>query len=180
MSRAIALARGQAAALASMTDTCTIRRAGSASTDQSTGVRTPAYSTLYTGVCRVQQTLPISRPHDSGENFLLLARMDVQLPVSVTGLQVHADARRRISGHPHYRRLQYAIDYDLYQSLTGPSAEIGPNHNKPQGNLGHIPEYGSPTSEPMPYMAPAGEAEAPKFEKALEDLMVKALGPVFT
>jgi hypothetical protein len=29
-------------------------------------------------------------------------------------------------------------------------------------------------------MAPAGEAEAPKFEKALEDLMVKALGPVFT
>jgi hypothetical protein len=71
-----------------MVDTCSIRRAGSASTDQTTGVRTPAYSTLYTGVCRVQQTLPISRPHDSGENFLLLARMDVQLPVSVTGFEV--------------------------------------------------------------------------------------------
>jgi hypothetical protein len=101
MSRAIALARGQAAALASMTDTCTIRRAGSASTDQSTGVRTPAYSTLYTGVCRVQQTLPISRPHDSGENFLLLARMDVQLPVSVTGLQVNDEVTVTAVGAGH-------------------------------------------------------------------------------
>jgi hypothetical protein len=101
MPRAIALARGQAAALASMTDTCTIRRAGSASTDQSTGVRTPAYSTLYTGVCRVQQTLPISRPHDSGENFLLLARMDVQLPVSVTGLQVNDEVTVTAVGAGH-------------------------------------------------------------------------------
>jgi hypothetical protein len=101
MSRAIALARGQAAALASMTDTCTIRRAGSASTDQSTGVRTPAYSTLYTGVCRVQQTLPISRPHDSGENFLLLARMDVQLPISVTGLQVNDEVTVTAVGAGH-------------------------------------------------------------------------------
>jgi hypothetical protein len=72
--------------------------------------------------------------------------------------------------------LPQAIDYDLFPTLTGPSAEIGPNLKKPQGNLGHIPEYGTPTSAPMPYMAPAGEAEEPKFVKALEDLAVKALG----
>lgn len=115
-----------------------------------------------------------------------LAKATRVTPAAVTAvvakgaLNIKQDAARRISGHPRFRRLPYAIDYDLYQSLTGPSAEIGPNHSKPQGNLGHIPEYGSPTSAPMPYMAPAGEAEAPKFEKALEDLMVKSLGPVFT
>lgn len=89
---------------------------------------------------------------------------------------IKTDARRRISGHPRFRRLPYAIDYDVYTSLVGPSAEIGPNHSKPQGSLGHIPEYGTPTSAPMPYMAPAGQAEEPKFAKAVEDAMVKALG----
>jgi hypothetical protein len=91
-------------------------------------------------------------------------------------LNIKNDARRRISGHPTLRRLPYAIDYDVYTTLTGPAAEIGPNHSKPQGNLGHIPEYGTPTSAPMPYMAPAGLAEEPKFAKAIEDAMVKALG----
>jgi hypothetical protein len=104
------------------------------------------------------------------------ALADVTAVVAKGAVNIKADAAKRISGHPHFKRLPAAINYDLYQSLRGPVAEIGPDHSKPQGNLGHIPEYGTPTTPPIPYMAPAGEAEEPKFAKALEDLAVKALG----
>lgn len=101
---------------------------------------------------------------------------DVTAVVFKGAMNVKTDAARRISGHPHLRRLPAAIDFDVYQSLRGPAAEIGPNTAKPQGNLGHIPEYGTPTSAPMPYMLPAGEAEEPRFARAMEDLAVKRLG----
>lgn len=89
MSRESLLARGQAAAVAGMVDACTIRRVATSVTDQTTGVPARTYTTLYTGKCRVQQTLPISRPHESAEDFVLLARLDVQVPIAVTGLQVN-------------------------------------------------------------------------------------------
>jgi hypothetical protein len=104
------------------------------------------------------------------------APADATAVVKKGAQNIKVDAARRISGHPTLRRLPYAIDYDVYQSLRGPAAEVGPNHDKRQGNLGHIPEYGSPTSAPIPYMAPAADAEAPKFARAVEDLAVKALG----
>lgn len=100
---------------------------------------------------------------------------DVTAVVAKGALNIKKDAARRISGHPRFRRLPAAIDYDLYSSLAGPAAEIGPNPNKPQGNLGHIPEDGTLTSAPMPYMGPAADAEEPRFAKALEDLALKAL-----
>lgn len=102
---------------------------------------------------------------------------DVGKVVFRGAIQIKRDAARRISGHPRWRRLPYAIDFDMYVSLKGPAAEIGPNHAKPQGKLGNIPEYGSPTSPPIPYMAPAATAEEPKFAKAIEDLAARALEP---
>lgn len=105
-----------------------------------------------------------------------VAVKDVTAAVFKGAMNVKTDSARRISGHPTLRRLPAAIDFDIYQSMKGPAAEIGPNHGKPQGNLGHVPEYGTPTSPPLPYMAPAGEAEEPRFAKAIEDLAVKALG----
>lgn len=105
-----------------------------------------------------------------------VADKDLEKVVFVGALHIKKDAQRRISGHRRFRRLKYAIDFDMYRSLKGPAAEIGPNHGKPQGNLGHIAEYGSPTSAPVPYMRPAADAEEPRFAKAVEDLMVKALG----
>ena len=104
------------------------------------------------------------------------ALKDVTAVVFKGAMNVKTDAARRISGHPRWHRLPAAIDFDMYASLKGPAAEIGPNHAKPQGNLGHIPEYGSLTSAPITYMAPAGDAEEPRLGKALEDLAVKALG----
>lgn len=90
MSRASVLARGQAAAEAGMLDACTIRRVTGSSTDPSTGVRTPTYATLYTGKCRVQQSLAQAAQHDAGEDYVLLLRLEVQLPVAGTeGLEVN-------------------------------------------------------------------------------------------
>jgi hypothetical protein len=70
------------------------------------------------------------------------ARADVEAVVFRGAIQIKKDAQRRISGHKRWRRLKYAIDFDTYFSLKGPAAEIGPNHGKPQGNLGHIPSTG--------------------------------------
>jgi hypothetical protein len=90
MSRASVLARGQAAAAAGMVDTCVIKHRTGDAMDPLSGTITPTYSTLYTGRCRVQQTqAAFSRPHEAGEDFVLMARMDVQLPVAGTeGLHV--------------------------------------------------------------------------------------------
>lgn len=105
-----------------------------------------------------------------------VAVTDTEKVVFVGALNIKRDAARRISGHRRWRRLPYSIDFDMYRSLKGPSAEIGPNHSRGQGALGNVPEYGTPTSPPIPFMRPAGEAEEPRFAKAMEDLAVKALG----
>ena len=88
MSRAIVLARGQTAAAAGMVDACTITRVTGRTTDTTTGEVTDTTSTLYTGACRVQQQTADARREDVGEDRLLLLRIEVQLPMSVTGLQV--------------------------------------------------------------------------------------------
>jgi Family of unknown function (DUF6093) len=90
MSRASVLARGRDAAEAGMVDACTIRRAsGSGTTNPVTGYPTQAYTTLYTGKCRVQQAVAIARPHDVGEDRVYVVRFDLQLPmVGSEGLKV--------------------------------------------------------------------------------------------
>lgn len=88
MSRASVLARGRAFALASMTDACAIRRVAGQFTNKDTGDVTPTYSTLYTGQCRVQQAKAQAEQQTSGEDYQLQLHLELQLPISVTGLQV--------------------------------------------------------------------------------------------
>ena len=87
MSRTSVLARGQAAALAGMRDACTVTRGGARTTDANGDV-TQATTTLYTGVCRVQQHQATADDKNIGEDQQLLLRVEVQLPMTVTGLQV--------------------------------------------------------------------------------------------
>jgi hypothetical protein len=88
MSRESVLARGQAAAESGMTDTCVIKRKTGETTGAG-GVITPTWTTLYTGQkCRVQ--VVIRRPgigQDTGEAYRVIEHREVQLPMSVTGLQ---------------------------------------------------------------------------------------------
>lgn len=98
MSAASVLARGRAAAEALMVDTCTICRI----TDESTGsggVVTPNFTTLYTGKCRVQQVRAKANEVDAGEAYLLMLQLEVQLPMSVTGLQAEDQVTVTASVH---------------------------------------------------------------------------------
>lgn len=91
-------------------------------------------------------------------------------------LNIKTDARRRRAGSAHFPRLASAITYDTDSSPLGASAEIGPEQDRPQGNLAHIPEYGSLNTPAQPYMAPAADAEVPKFEQAMTALAARLLG----
>lgn len=72
-----------------MVDSCTIRRRTGTTTNPSTGAVTPTFSTLYTGQkCRVQTRGNWGEAKDIGEAALVLLTVEIQLPVSVTGLDV--------------------------------------------------------------------------------------------
>lgn len=87
-------------------------------------------------------------------------------------IQKDARDRAKLIG-PHVRRYPSAITFETARHGAETAAEIGPETDRGQGALGGILENGSPTSPPHPHMLPAGQAEAPRFEKALEDLAVR-------
>jgi len=99
-------------------------------------------------------------------------------------LNIKKDAQQRSSGIAHAPLYPYTITYDSHQTPTGGWAEIGPDPDKQvgggphrtPGNLGAILEYGTPRNAPIPHLAPALEAEEPRFVKALGDIAVKATG----
>lgn len=94
------LTRGRAAAEALMQDTCTIRRPSGTTTDPDTGVITPTYGDpLYEGKCRVQMAGAQAAAQQPGEAYLLMLRLEVQLPMSVTGLEVDDEITITASTH---------------------------------------------------------------------------------
>jgi hypothetical protein len=101
VTRAGVLARGQQAAEAGMVDACTIRRAtGGGTTDPVTGYPTQAYSTVYTGKCRVQQRAAVARPREAGEDQLMIVRFELHLPVAGTSdLRVNDEVTLTASAH---------------------------------------------------------------------------------
>lgn len=80
------LARGRSLAERLMTDRCTIQRKTGETTDDD-GTITPVYASVYTGKCRVQQPGGQAAQTDAGENYQLLLRLEVQVPVSVVDLE---------------------------------------------------------------------------------------------
>lgn len=71
-----------------MVDTCTIRRRSGETTDPFSGDVTPTYADVYDGRCRFQQQQAQAQQSDVGEAYVMLQRIEVQLPVAVTGLEV--------------------------------------------------------------------------------------------
>jgi hypothetical protein len=106
-----------------------------------------------------------------------VAPADSRAVVAKGALNIKNDARRRRTGSEYFPKLRAAITYESQATPTGGWADVGPEHGKPQGNMGHIPEYGALKTPPEPYMAPAAAAELPRFEKAMQDLAAKALEP---
>jgi hypothetical protein len=80
------ISQGRAQAEQQMTDTCVIRRVVGTTADDS-GVVTPTYATVYSGKCRVQQPSPSASDRDVGQASRSLQRLELQLPMTATGLQ---------------------------------------------------------------------------------------------
>ena len=74
--------RGRQKALELMHDTCTVQHATGSSTDPENGVITPTYSTVYSGVCKVQQATPAATPTDLAEAAVFVGQLTLHLPVT--------------------------------------------------------------------------------------------------
>lgn len=97
--------------------------------------------------------------------------------VAKGALNIKTEARKRAPSGPHTRRYKNSITYETKTLKASTQAEVGPDISvkNSQAPLGHLFEYGSPTSPPIPHFAPAGDAEEPRFEKAMEDLVARLL-----
>jgi Family of unknown function (DUF6093) len=90
MDRASLLARGRAAAERGMVDTCEVRRVTGQATDDFSGeiVKTYLIPDPYAGKCRLKQAQALPETHEAGEDYVILSRLELQLPVSAVGIQV--------------------------------------------------------------------------------------------
>jgi hypothetical protein len=93
--------------------------------------------------------------------------------VAKGSLNIKTDARRLAPKGPHTPHYANSITYETGVTKTTATGEVGPEHGRSQAELGHLFEYGSPTSPPHPHLTPAGDLEEPKFYTAMEDLAVR-------
>jgi hypothetical protein len=126
MAREALLARARIFAEAGMSDTCTIRRRTGETTDPATGVVTPTYLSPdpYAGKCRIQQPTATARPHEVSEDFVLMLRLEIQLPMAVTGLRVGDEIT--ITASPHDPDLvgRVFLAHDLFHKTDATSRRV--------------------------------------------------------
>lgn len=79
-----------------MVDACTIRRKTGETTDDDGNI-TPTFADVYSGKCRMQQPTATAQEQDSGEASLLMVRFELQLPMSVVGVQADDEVRMTTS-----------------------------------------------------------------------------------
>jgi hypothetical protein len=85
MSRSSVLAMGRAAALAGMTDTCTISRVTGTTTNPTTGQVTQTTTSVYSGPCRFQELLAFSRDATpTADDPQVMRSRVLQLPVATS------------------------------------------------------------------------------------------------
>lgn len=70
-----------------MVDECVIRRDGGTTYDPETGYPTPVTTEVYAGKCRIQQQTASAADRNVGEAAVLLLHLEVQVPMSVVGVQ---------------------------------------------------------------------------------------------
>jgi hypothetical protein len=110
------------------------------------------------------------------ERDAAIAPVDAAKVVGKAAQNIKRDARQRVRGIRHAPAYPWSIDYDpVHIGRTAVQTLVGPNNDKRQGGLGNILEYGTVHNAPIPHLAPAAEAEEPRFAAAMEALAVKAL-----
>jgi hypothetical protein len=96
----------------------------------------------------------------------------------VTGMacnNIKKDVQRRWAGLAHLPHLPRAITYDVKSFGRMVVGEVGAEHERLQGKLAWIQEYGTPTSAPNPAFRPASEKEQPAWEMFLTKVAEQAL-----
>lgn len=82
------VSRGRRAIESLMVDACTVVRITSQATNDLTAAVADTTAALYAGKCRIQlQAKAHARAEDVGEDYVRLLRIEVQLPMTVTGLR---------------------------------------------------------------------------------------------
>jgi hypothetical protein len=124
--RTALLARAQAAAVRGMVDVCTIRRPSGISSDPDSGKTTKTYLSPnpYTGPCRMQQHPTQAQQQDSGEDYLLMVRLELQLPMSVTGIRVGDEVTVTASRDPDLLGRVFLVR-DLFHKTDASARRIG-------------------------------------------------------
>jgi hypothetical protein len=82
------IGRSQAFAEAGMVDHCVVDRVNGTSRDDFSGTVTDTYEVVYDGACRVQQAGGQEEQYEAGQDYVLLQRLEVQVPMSATGFRV--------------------------------------------------------------------------------------------
>ncbi|MFE4229132.1 DUF6093 family protein [Arthrobacter sp. NPDC056886] len=80
--------RGRAAAESLMIDACKVQRPGEPTTDPDTGEVTPSETFVYSGPCKVQQTISQASSPTAGEHAFTVQDSRVDFPVSAGPLNV--------------------------------------------------------------------------------------------
>jgi hypothetical protein len=124
MSRVSVLLRGRRAAEAGMVDTCSVRRQSGETTDDNTGEVTQTWADVYTGRCRVQQRTITAEDETPGQDFQLLSRLELQLPIAAPALQVGDEVTITASGDPQLID-QVLIVRDLAAKSEATARRIG-------------------------------------------------------
>lgn len=105
---------------------------------------------------------------------------EVRRVTSKGALNVKRGWGRRWAGHSTIRHLPRAINYDLSEGENWVAAEIGPAHDRRQGTLGHIiefgdAEYGNLRNAPIPGGQPALDDEENRYVRSLARAATKVI-----
>lgn len=102
------------------------------------------------------------------------------VPLLITAVEKSATAiqknmRSDAQGHAHSPHFPNSITHDVKVRVGGIEAEIGPDKGLTQGALGNILYFGTSKNGPVLNINGPLDAEAPKFQKAVEDAAGKLL-----
>ena len=98
------------------------------------------------------------------------AQRKVDGVVKKGAVNIRDDWRQRASGLRHAPLYPRSITFDSGWDGSTYEAQVGPDKDLPQGALGNLITFGSVNNPPTGHDVAVADAEAPKFQKAMEDL----------
>jgi hypothetical protein len=102
------------------------RRIGTKTTDPDSGAVTNNYVAPdpYTGRCRMQQSLAQADQHDAGQDYVLLVRFVLQLPMTVVGVRVGDEVTITASRDPDLVGRVFLVR-DLFHKTDASARRVG-------------------------------------------------------